>query len=168
MKRIWLALFIAALAVGVYAQESGALSVGIGADGNMNTREHAALGGSLAVEYGITNAWAAGIKFTVSHNLSDTLVLDPEAFARLYVFQLARLAETANPVFGGVYAQAGAGVSVVRQDRYDTAPIFLGEIAAGWRFMCGNWYVEPSARFGMPFLWGAGVSGGYRFDLKKE
>jgi hypothetical protein len=162
---------MAALAVSVYAQKSGALSAGIGADGNMNTRENAAFGGSIAVDYGITDAWTAGIAFALSHNFSDTLTLTPSAFARLYVFHLiplAKVSDAMNELLGGVYAQAGAGVSVVWQDRYDTAPIFLGELAAGWRFSFGNWYVEPSARFGMPFLWGAGVSGGYRFDLKKE
>jgi hypothetical protein len=44
----------------------------------------------------------------------------------------------------------------------------LGEAAVGWRFAFGNWYVEPSARFGMPFLWSIGVSGGYRFNLNKK
>jgi hypothetical protein len=54
------------------------------------------------------------------------------------------------------------------QDGYDTAPLFLGEAVAGWRFSFGNWYVEPYVRFGVPFIWGAGVSGGYKFDFNKK
>jgi hypothetical protein len=42
----------------------------------------------------------------------------------------------------------------------------LAEAAAGWRFKFGKVYLEPYARAGVPFFWGAGVAAGYKFDLK--
>jgi hypothetical protein len=151
------------------AQQAKQLSVGLGAEANMNTREGAAFGGSIGVEYGISDAWAAGVRFTVSHNFDDTLTLAPSAFARLYVFQLiplTKVSDAANALLGGVFAQAGAGASMVRQDNYNTAAQILGEFAAGWRFRSGNMYAEPYVRFGVPFLWAAGVNAGYRFNKK--
>jgi hypothetical protein len=171
-KHVFLSVMLA-ICCSAFAAAQGAmrLSVGLGAEGNMNTRENAAFGGSFTVDYGITDAWAAGIKFTASHNFGSTLVLDPTAFGRLYLFKLislAKVSDTGKTLLGGVYAQVGVGASVVQQKGYDIAPLVTGEAAIGWRFTFGDWYVEPYARFGVPFIWGVGVSGGYRFNLKKR
>jgi hypothetical protein len=150
----------------------GAVSVGIGVEANMNTYEGVAFGGSLAVDYGITDAWAAGGKFAFSLDLIfyGAVVFDFEAFGRLYPFNLiplAKVPDTWSSQLGGVFVQVGAGASwELVHNKWQ----FLGEAVIGWRFTSGknNWYVEPAARLGVPFLWSVGVTGGYRFGANKR
>ncbi|GHU97444.1 hypothetical protein FACS189483_03400 [Spirochaetia bacterium] len=170
-KKICLSVMLGILCCALsMAQEAKRLSVGLGVEGNMNTHEYAAFGGSVVVEYGITDAWAAGIRFTTSYNFTDMLVFDPMAFGRLYVFKLPVLSAVlgSGTLLGGLYAEAGVGAAVVLQTEYEAATTVLGEVAVGWRFTFGDWYVEPSVRGGVPFLWGVSVGGGYRINLKKK
>jgi hypothetical protein len=138
--------------VGV-AQETKQISLGLGVDGNMNTRKGAALGGAVTADYGIIPNLAAGIKIGFSHNFDSLMVLEPEVFTRWYF-----------PEFKGLFffVQAGIGTSIFFENAA-VYPAILGDLSAGLRIPFKQWYVEPYLRTGYPFIWGAGVSAGYRF-----
>jgi hypothetical protein len=137
----------------VEAQEAKQIALGLGIEGNMNTRKGAALGTAVSAGYGIFPGLAAGIKFGFSHNLARIMTLEPELFARWYFGELKNLS---------FFAQAGIGASIIFEDTA-AHPAVLGNLAAGLRIPLGSWYVEPYLRTGYPFIWGAGISAGYRF-----
>jgi hypothetical protein len=137
----------------VAAQEANRFSLGTGIEGNMNTRQNMALGTQVSVDYGIIPNWTAGVKFTFSHNLGKIMTLEPEFFARWYVLELKEL-----PLF----AQADLGTTIIFEGA-KSHPAFLGGVTAGIRIPFNNWYVEPYVRTGYPFIWGAGITAGYRF-----
>jgi hypothetical protein len=137
----------------VEAQEQKQFALGLGVEGNMNTRKGAALGGIISADYGIIPNLAAGIKFGFSHNFNRILTLEPELFVRWYFWALKDLS---------VFAQAGLGTSVIFEDGAPH-PAVLGDISAGLRIPLGQWYVEPYLRTGYPLIWSAGLGAGYRF-----
>jgi outer membrane protein OmpA-like peptidoglycan-associated protein len=62
--------------------------------------------------------------------------------------------------------EAGSAVYLERgyQENPEVFPAFSGGLSAGWRFnLGGNWYVEPAARVGYPYIWGFGVTAGIKF-----
>lgn len=137
----------------VGAQEVKQITSGTGIEGNMNTRAGAALGITASADYGIFPALAAGIKFGFSHNLAHIMTLEPEIFARWYAWNVKGLS---------VFVQAGIGASIIFEDKKAHSAV-LGELAAGLRIPFKQWYAEPYLRTGYPFIWGAGISAGYRF-----
>jgi hypothetical protein len=119
----------------------------------MNARQKMAFGTQVSVDYGVVPNLAAGVKFGFSHNFSNIMTLEPEVFARWYFLELKNL-----PLF----AQADLGASVIFEDG-KPHPAFLGGLSAGIRIPFKAWYIEPCLRTGYPFIWGAGLSAGYRF-----
>jgi hypothetical protein len=147
-----LTLFISLVNM-VGAQEARQITLGLGIEGNMNTRESVALGSMVNADYGIIPNLAAGIKFGFSHNMAHIMTLEPEAFIRWYFL-------------GGkgfsFFAQAGIGTSIFFEDM-EVHPAVLGDLVVGLRVPLKQWYVEPYLRAGYPLIWGAGISAGYRF-----
>jgi hypothetical protein len=137
----------------VGAQETKQFALGLGVEGNMNTRTSAALGGTASADYGIIPNLAAGIRFGFSHNFDQIMTLEPELFVRWYFWELKGLF---------FFAQAGLGTAVIFEDKA-AHPAVLGDIGVGLRIPLNRWYVEPYLRTGYPFIWGAGLSAGYRF-----
>ncbi|MDR0624399.1 MAG: hypothetical protein LBG10_08215 [Treponema sp.] len=137
----------------VEAQEAKQIALGVGVEGNMNTRQDAALGSTVSAGYGIFPNLAAGIKFGFSHNMARIMTLEPEVFVRWYIWELK---------YFSFFAQAGVGTSVIFEDK-ESHPAVLGNLAAGLRIPLKQWYAEPYLRTGYPFIWGAGMSAGYRF-----
>jgi hypothetical protein len=137
----------------VGAQEAKQIALGLGIEGNMNSREGAALGTMAGADYGIFPNLAAGIKFGFSHNLSHIMTLEPEIVARWYAWNVKNLS---------FFVQAGMGVSIIFEDTA-AHPAVLGGLAVGFRMPLTQWYVEPYLRTGYPFIWGAGINAGYRF-----
>jgi hypothetical protein len=59
-----------------------------------------------------------------------------------------------------LFIQAEAGGSILFEDR-ESFMVFSGGLAAGWRItLKDNFYIEPFARGGYPFGWGAGIMTG--------
>jgi hypothetical protein len=136
------------------AQEAKQIALGLGIDGNMNTREGAALGGAVNAGYGIIPNLAAGIKIGFSHNFDSVMTLEPEVFARWYFLDIKGIS---------LFAQAGVGASIFFENSA-VFPAFLGNLGAGIRIPFNQqWYMEPYVRAGYPFIWSAGIGAGYRF-----
>ena len=152
MKQITiLCLFLCTIG-GLYAIEGG--FIGLGPEINGNTREGAAIGGGLTFGIDLNSRFALGLKTSFSHNLNTVGTLEPLAFFR-YKLPL-----------GGLFLQAETGAAVYFEHG-EAYPAFSGGLAAGWRFNLGkNWYLEPALRGGYPFIWGLGITAGYRFGIK--
>jgi hypothetical protein len=58
-----------------------------------------------------------------------------------------------------LFLQGGGGISEIYIYEGERAVPRL-ESVAGARVPIGHFYAEPEARFGVPYLWGAGVSFG--------
>jgi len=152
MKRLFIACLLFT-AGGVFAQTG--MFAGLGIETNANTREGAALGGSLTYAVDINRHFSAGVKTVFSGNMATVTTLEPAALFRYYL---------PLPVTG-FFAQAEAGVSIFFEND-KSYPAFLGGLAAGWRYMFDKtWFIEPSFRGGYPFAWGFNVQAGLCFDL---
>jgi hypothetical protein len=154
MKRtLFLPLLLLVMAVHIEAQEATGFALGFGVEGNNNTRKGVALEENLYVTYSFNNAFEAGIQIGVNYDFHNIIALEPMVMGRWYF----------TDFFGGrVFAQADLGATLIIEDA-QLRPLALGGLALGIRFPLGAWFVEPYVRGGYPFLWGAGVSAGYRF-----
>jgi hypothetical protein len=153
MNKVLLLIMCITLVNLAEAQEAEQFSLGLGIEGHMYARKSVALGTAVSADYGFLPNLAAGIRFGVSHNLAHIMTLEPEVFARWYVWNVKNLF---------FFAQAGLGASIIFEDR-KAYPAVMGNLAAGLRIPFNQWYVEPHLRTGYPFIWGAGVSAGRRF-----
>lgn len=139
-------------ASGLYALSG--VFVGLGIEGNANTREGFAFGGGLSGGVDLDHQFSLGLKTAFSSNMDTVTTLESAAFFRYYLpFK-----------FSGLFAQAELGAAVFFEDG-ENYPALLAGLAFGWRYNFGkNWYIEPSIRGGYPFAWGVGLLAGMRFD----
>jgi len=152
MKR-FIILFLSLYAVStLYAQKG--IFIGFGAEANGNTLNQTAIGGGYSLGMDLNRYIALGIKTTFSYDLESLSTFEQAGFFRFYLpFKKQEL-----------FLQAEAGGSIFFEDS-ESYLLFLGGIAAGWRLGIGkNWYIEPAARCGYPFVWGAGLNVGIRMS----
>jgi len=154
------------LAAGVFAQEAdgGAKKgfAGLGPEINGYARMGFSLGGALMLGLDLNGHFSTGLKTAFFDNFDTVSSFETLLFFRYYLPWL-RLPKSTD----GPFAQAEAG-SVVLFERgnhknLEAFPSFSGGLSAGWRFNFGkNWYVEPAARAGYPYIWGVSVTAGIR------
>jgi len=168
-KKILISLLVITAFVGHAAaqdDEGYIWGVNAGVEMNMNSGNHyelhniAALGFGIHTggEYNINDMFAAGLNLNFS--FSDFFAFEAAGFFRWYF--LRGLPKAAG-FLKNIFAQADLGLWA-GNDIYSEAVKFLGGVSAGIRFkLPGNFYIEPYARFGYPFLFGVGVTAGYRF-----
>ena len=124
-----------------------------------DTRETVSLGCGILTGLDINRHFSVGIKASFFYDLETVSALEPQAFFRYY---LPWRKEKNCP-----FIQAEAG-SVIYWEFGEIFPAFSGGLAIGWRFtFAKNWYTEPIFRFGYPYIWGAGASAGYKFNLTR-
>jgi hypothetical protein len=128
-------------------------SAGVGIEGNMNSPKGMAAGGTFSIDYSFLPKLALGLKLGFSHNFAQIMTLEPTAFFRWYFMYIRNC-----PIF----AQADLGASVIFKDA-KAHPAFQGGLNAGIRIPLADWYIEPYLRGGYPFIWGFGLTTGYRF-----
>jgi hypothetical protein len=127
-------------------------SFGFGTEINANTQSGQAYGAMINGELGINNSFAFGLKTAASYNFSDTLTVEPAFFLRWYAVMLG--------TWGSIFIQADAGSTFIfYTDK--TQGEFMGGVSAGMRFTLKHFYIEPSAGWGVPFLWRAGLGLGF-------
>lgn len=128
-------------------------TVGFGWDGM-------AYGGGAALGYG--DGSAIGLRFLYAQDTYNFVFMELQCFLRVYFFNLNANTGPFVQVSGGpvIYADTMPGIS-------GHGNISAG-ISAGWRFSAGeHWYIEPVVRTGYPYLFGAGISTGFRTGGKK-
>jgi hypothetical protein len=154
MKRVLMLPVVLILLTGTLsAQETSRFALGFGIEGNVNTREGMALGGTLSFDYGLHKDLILGAKIGFSYDFNRVITLEQALYGRWNFFEFEGNA---------LFAQADLGLSLVCEDPQYVS-LFLGGVTLGLRFPLDQWYVEPYVRGGYPFMWGAGVIGGYRF-----
>jgi hypothetical protein len=126
------------------------ISVGAGLEANNNNPKGMAYGALVSVGYRLFRFFALGVKGEFNSNFGTSNTIEAAAWAR-FVFPIKRLE---------LFAQGSAGISSIIIYG-DTETRFLYEGGAGVRIPIKKFYLEPFARFGLPFLWGAGVVFGY-------
>jgi hypothetical protein len=128
------------------------ISLGLGLEVNNNNRDGAALGFTAAADYRLLSFLALGLRGGFSSNFDFSNTVEGAAFLR-FVLPLKGLE---------LFAQGGGGLSwIFIYEGNSPHPLFEG--GAGVRLPLGNFYIEAAGRGGVPFLWGAGISAGYRF-----
>jgi hypothetical protein len=127
---------------------------GGGIELSQNSLRYYAMSEVASITYDINNLMAVGFKVVMSENFGKTIVAEPELYYRVYV---------AKFLWGRVFAQLDLGASYIIDDK-DLYPEPLMGVSAGVRFpFLGRFYAEPYLRFGYPFMWGLGATGGIRF-----
>ncbi|MDR3167704.1 MAG: hypothetical protein LBT93_07155 [Treponema sp.] len=153
-KQLFLLFMVTSLTANfVYTQETHRLSLGVGIEGNLNSRQGMALGKNFSLDYGINRFLSAGMKAGFSKDFNRILIWEPDAFIRWYFKDFSSFL---------LFVQADLGASIILTDAR-VYPVMLGGISGGIRFPLDKWYVEPYIRSGYPFILGAGMSAGYRF-----
>jgi hypothetical protein len=167
MKYFLLCVLLLALAWTAFAQEDegGAVTVpegkhlaaSLGLEGNNNNPHGAALGFTYALDYRLHRYFAAGLRGGFSANFSRSNTVETAA-AAYFVIPYETL---------DFFLYGGIGVSGIFTYETSMAKILL-EGGGGVRVPLEIFhiidYIEGSVRFGYPFLWGAGVMVGKRFQ----
>jgi len=154
-------LFLLCLAVRLPASDSFSskvLFIGFRPEVNAHTREVVAAGGGFLFGFDLNQYFATGLRIGFFHNMDTVATLEPQAFFRYYIPW-----KQWPPDLGGFFVQAEAGY-VAYFEYGETFHAFSGGLSAGWRsVITKNWVMEPAVRFGYPYIWGVGITAGYRF-----
>jgi len=85
----------------IFAESNNDISIGLGAEFNMNSRENFAGGAVLCFNYNLKPSFAVGINATASSNFAGIYVIEPAALFKWYIL---------SKDFSGLFIQADAGV----------------------------------------------------------
>jgi hypothetical protein len=140
------------LASGAAIAQEKPWALGIGLEGNMNTFRSVSGASWLSATIDLGGYFAAGIKTGYSHNFADSGTLEMAALGRWYFLAVKE---------SRLFAQAELGADLIFYDQ-KTIPSLLGGLALGWNIPLGPVYLEPALRGGYPYIWGAGLSFGWR------
>jgi hypothetical protein len=132
----------------------GYFYAGGGIELSQNSLRYYAMSEVASITYDINDLMALGFKITMSENFGKTIVAEPGFYYRLYV---------AKFLWGRVFAQLDVGASFIVDDKVLYPEPLMG-VTAGVRFpFLGKFYAEPFVRYGYPYMWGIGATGGIRF-----
>jgi len=141
---------------GFYGRQRFAM--GAGMEVNMNSKEDVAMayGAKAGMDFSIIPALSVGLN--AGFSFSEMNVIEPAAMLRWYFMHK----------YAPIFIQADAGVWMGIEQGKDMDIKFLGGASAGVRIpMARNFYVEPYARVGYPFMFGGGVMAGLRLPIIK-
>ena len=152
MKRVFILCLLLCVVFGLFAQEgagtSKKVSIGVGPEWNMNSRENFAMGGVFGFTVDLPNSFAVGLTAAYSNNFSGIQVIEPSALFRWYF-----LSENHT----GLFVQADVGAYLVLEDG-ELKPMFSAGLHGGIRLPLGDkFFVEPFGRVGYPFAFGVGA-----------
>jgi hypothetical protein len=161
-------VFFFVVSVTAHSQNDRRVSVGLGPEINNNSGTAFGVGAVAALDVNLGDYWAVGLTAKGSHDLSSAWVLEGGGLVRRYF--------PGNPPqqrerHSGFFMQIDAGAHFIAEDNVhmyegDTLLRFMGGLRVGYRFLLGAsryFFLEPYARGGYPFMWGAGLMAGIRF-----
>ena len=133
------------------------LFIALFAEGLGYTRYSTAFGGGTAFGWSF-NGKGVGINLLYARDAEKFIFLEALAHFRYYL-----LRKKTNT---GLFLQAEGGVVLFAYKKLETLDHFapVAGLSAGWRFPLGRWYIEPVIRGGYPYIFGAGLSAGIRFN----
>ena len=136
------------------------VGLGIGAEVNKNSVDFIAPAVSVSFDYNIFRNVSLGFKMLASYDLKekgyDSTIFEPFVFLRVY------LASPSGDPGTGVFIEGLGGFSILLVDS-DIKMLVSGGGAFGYRAAFGNFYIEPELRVGSPYIFGAGLTAGFRF-----
>jgi hypothetical protein len=144
-----------ALGMNVHGQAPN-ISVSLGPEWNMNSRENFAGGVVLGFDYNFLyfHPCAAGLTVTAGSNFDGFTAVEAVAMLRWYYSE--------GEPSSGLFGQPEMGVYFILENE-TVSPIFDGGIRAGYRIHFNpSFYFEPYGRLGYPFVFGIGVTAGVR------
>ena len=137
-----------------------ALFISFGPEVNAYSRNGAALGTNCVFGMELDSRFSTGIKTGFFHNLDTIGVWNFQLLLRYYPVLLHSLL----PV-GDLFIQAESG-GILAFEFGESYSTFSAGISAGWhKNLLRNWYVEPVVSLGFPYIWGLGITAGYRFPV---
>jgi len=131
------------------------------AEGSGYTRYNTAFGGGVTLG-GSYNGKGLGISLLYAQDAEKFMFLEALAHFRYYLSFLSRA-----KINTGLFLQAEGGVVLCAYEKLEIAGYWVpvAGLSAGWRFPLGTrWFIEPAVRGGYPYIFGAGLSAGMRFD----
>jgi len=142
-------------------------AIGLGPEINMNSGSAFGVSAALAVDFNFADYWAAGLTAKGSYDFSSAWVVEGGVLVRRY---FSGREPRQGEKHSGFFGQLEGGVHLIVEDNVfmyegDTLLRPMGGLRLGCRFLLGSgrsFYLEPYARGGYPFLWGAGLIAGFR------
>jgi hypothetical protein len=134
------------------------LFFGLFAEGLGYSRYSAAFGGGIAFG-GSFDGMGVGLTLLYAQDAENFIFMEALAHYRLY---FSRMKNNTGP-----FLQAEGGIVLFAYEKFEITEYWspAAGLSAGWRFPLGTrWYIEPSIRGGYPYIFGASLSAGMRFD----
>ena len=155
IKRFFLlVLFLACCLTAFTQQDDKKVSVGLGAEWNMDSRHNFAGGALLVFDYRLPRFAAVGLMLEGSSNFSTMHVIEPAVLFRAYFLENE---------YRGFYFQTDLGTSIIFEDGRDVWFRPMAGMGIGYRVHLGStFYLEPFGRLGFPFAVGLGLVAGLR------
>lgn len=134
-------------------------AMGIGAELNGYSYNYFAPACSVSLDYNISRKISFGIKIIGSYNIDekDINFLEPLGYLRLY------LASPSGEPGAGIFVEGLGGASIFLNDSAVRTVVANGGGGFGYRFATRNFYIDLAIRGGYPYLFGVGLSTGFRF-----
>jgi hypothetical protein len=132
----------------------GSFYAGAGLEFSMNSLRYYALSETAALTYDMNDYMAWGFRITTSQNLRHTAVYEPEMYFRVYLLKFW---------WGDIFTQWDMGASFIVDDKTLYPELLMGVVGGVRIPFLGRFYAEPFVRFGYPYMWGIGATGGIRF-----
>jgi outer membrane protein OmpA-like peptidoglycan-associated protein/TolB-like protein len=130
-------------------------ALGVGMEYNMNSTMDfaAAFGMNFGFDYNISSLFAFGIKESLSY--SDIFAFETTGLFRWYIIK-------------NLFLQADAGLWMGLGEKDEDFRFLIGARSGVRLPVSRNFYFEPYVRVGYPFMFGAGLAGGFRFPSIKS
>ena len=159
---ILICVFLMLTQAGFTEERDSAISVGMGPEFNMNSRENFAGAICVNMEYQLpffALPLSVGLTITASSNFDDTSVMETTGMARWYFL---------GTTYTGFFAQFDIGTHFILE-RDIPVTLFETGLRGGYRLPLGDtFYVEPYGRFGYPYFIGFGVLAGMTISLAPD
>jgi len=135
------------------------LFIALFAEGSGYTRRSTAFGGGIAFGWNF-NGKGIGISLSDAQDGEQFMFLEALAHFRYYLAFL-----THAKINTGLFLQAEGGIVFFGHERLSNHLLPVAGLSAGWRFPLGtNFFLEPAVRGGWPYIFGASLSAGMRFQ----
>ena len=135
-------------------------AIGAHIEANKNSLDFIAPAVGITFDYGLARKFSLGAKLIASYDIQEKdntlFIMEPLFAIRCYL-----VSPSGEPV-SGLFIEGQAGISLIFVNSEMTNTFNAGG-AIGFRFVSNNFYIEPIFRGGYPYLFGLGITTGFRF-----
>ena len=135
-------------------------SLGLTLEANKNSISYVSPAAGITFDYSLLRKLSLGLKVIVSYDFLEKehsiLAIEPLGFLRWYA-----VSPTGEPS-AGLFIEGQIGPELLFVDS-DIKTTTSAGLELGFRIPLQNFYFEPFLRGGYPYIFGAGLSAGFRF-----